>query len=353
MSLESLRKQIDETDAEIVRLLNQRAQTAHEIGKVKADSESQVYVPHREKQVLDRVCAAGQGPLPEESLRAIYTEIMSACRALEHRPRVAFLGPRGTFSQQGVMEQFGSQVDLVDVRTIRSVFKAVEQKQADFGLVPIENSAEGGIGETMDALVDTPLIVCGEVSIPIHHNLMGKGLLDYVKRIYSKLPILEQCGEWLAANMPNAELVEVASSSIAAERAASEEDAAAIGHQEAARIYGLKILQAHVEDDPRNTTRFLVLGRHPAGATGNDRTSIVCFIKDEVGALLRILAHFNDHGVNLSFIESRPTRRKIWDYCFFIDLEGHVEDAPVAAAIEEVRKECRDVKLLGSYPVSR
>ena len=354
MTVEDLRREIDALDVEIVRLLGRRAELAGRLGRLKEKANHAIYDPAREKAVLDRVAGADGGPLPPSSLRAIYTEIISACRALERRPRVAFLGPEGTFTHQAAKAKFGHAIDLISVRTIRSVFNAVVRGEADFGVAPIENSTDGGIGETMDALIEAPVCVCGEVSIPIHHNLMScEKALSAVRRVYSKLTVFEQCGEWLAANLPGADLVEAQSTTHAAERAAREPGSAAIGHEEAARLHGLEILARHIEDDPRNATRFLVLGAEPARPTGNDRTSIVCFIKDEVGALLRILERFRDHGLNLSFIESRPSRRKVWDYCFFIDLEGHADDPPVAAALREVRQVCSDVKLLGSYPISR
>jgi len=353
MSLDGLRARIDALDREIVRLLNERAALAADIGRIKQEANDPVHAPAREKQVLSRVTGANEGPLSDAALSAIYGEIISACRALQRRPRVAFLGPRGTFSHQGVKARFGSDVDLVEGRTIRSVFSAVARGEADFGVVPIENSTEGGIGETMDALIDTPLQVCGEISIPVHHNLMGRGRLEDVERVCSKLQVFEQCSAWLAANLPNADLVEVASTTQAAERASRDAAVGAICHEEAARLYGLEILAPRIEDDPRNATRFLVVGNEPAAPTGADRTSLICFIKDEVGALLRILERFRDHGLNLTFIESRPSRRRMWDYCFFIDFEGHIADRHVAEAIEEVRRVCGEVKLLGSYPISR
>jgi chorismate mutase / prephenate dehydratase len=352
MGIEELRAQIDELDTEIIRLLNRRAEAAGQIGSLKQRSEAGIYVPEREEIVLRRVNEANKGPLPSEAVRAIYTEVISACRALERRPRVAYLGPEGTFTFLGAKARFGSSADLLSFSTIPAVFMAVTRNEAEYGVVPIENSSEGGIGETLDALIDTPLKVCGEVQIPVHHCLMAKCELGDVRRVYSKVQVFEQCGEWLAGNMPRVELREAESTSRAAQRAGDEEGAAAIGHEEVARKHGLRILARNIEEDPRNATRFFVLGRTLARRTGKDKTSILCFVKDEVGALIHILQPFAEHKLNLSRIESRPSKRRVWDYCFFIDFEGHVEDKSVSAALDAVRRACKEMKVLGSYPIA-
>jgi chorismate mutase/prephenate dehydratase len=352
MGIEELRAQIDKLDAEIVRLLSRRGEAAAQIGKLKEQRQGCIYSPEREEQVLRRVQEANRGPLAPEALRAIYTEIVSACRALERRPRVAFLGPEGTFTHQGAKARFGTSADLIAVRTIKAAFAAVLRGDADYSIVPIENSSEGVVGETLDVLVDSPLKVCGEIRTPVHHNLMAKCSMDQVRRIYSKMQVFAQCGEWLASNLPEADLLDVGSTTQAAQRAAEEPGGAAIAHEEAARLYELTILSANIEDDPHNETRFFVLGRDSARPTGMDKTSVLCFIKDEVGALLHLLEPFREHGLNLTFIQSRPSRRRVWDYCFFMDFGGHEEDPAVAAALEKVRQQCREMKILGSYPVS-
>ena len=378
-NIEGLRGRIDKLDAEIVRLLNARAELAAQIGKLKqqnsrarpGDGSSRdpgspvqdaqaVYVPEREEQVLRRVeqlsaALGGKGLLSGEAMRAIYSEVISACRALERRPRVAYLGPEGTFTHQGARARFGSSADLIPVKTIQAAFTAVVRSDADYSVVPIENSSDGAVGETLDALIDSPLRVCGEIHIAVHHNLMARcdpANAGRVRKIYSKVQVFAQCGEWLAANMADVELVDAGSTTQAAQRAAQEEGAAAIAHEQAARIYGLTILSRHIEDDPRNATRFFVLGKESARPTGNDKTSLLCFIKDEVGALLHLLEPFRANGLNLTSIQSRPSKRRMWDYCFFIDFEGHVEDPNVSPALEQVRAACREVRVLGSYPVS-
>ncbi len=367
MSIDDLRARIDKLDAEIVRLLNSRAELAAQIGKLKLARQTEgglagpasgghknnaVYAPEREEQVLRRAEELSKGPLASDGLRAIYTEIISACRALERRPLVAYLGPEGTFTHQGAKARFGSSADLVPVKTIKAAFTAVLRSDADFSVVPIENSSDGAVGETLDALLDSPLKVCGEIHIAVHQNLMAKCELSQVRKIYSKVQVFAQCGEWLAANVADVELADAGSTTQAAQRASQEEGAAAIAHEEAARIYGLKILSRHIEDDPRNATRFFVLGKESAKPTGNDKTSLLCFIKDEVGALHHILEAFREHGLNLTSIQSRPSKRRMWDYCFFIDFEGHAEDANVASALEKVRAACKEMRILGSYPVS-
>jgi len=350
MGIEELRAKIDELDVRIVALLNERARLAVDIGKIKRANRALTYAPDREEQVLRRVANANTGPLPAASLRSIYTEVISACRALERPVRVAFLGPEGTFAHQAVKRQFGSAAEYLPVNSISGVFAEVESERADHGVVPIENSSEGGVGETLDAFMESQLKICGEIQLRIHHNLMARSRDAQITRIYSKAEVLGQCRRWLAEHYPAAELKETASTTQAARLATAEPESAAIAHEEAARIYGLTILHANIEDNPHNATRFFVLGKTFGQPTGNDKTSILCFIKDEVGALVSILRPLSDSGINMTKIESWPSRRKVWDYCFFIDFDGHCEEEPVRRALAEVSRHCSQMKLLGSYP---
>jgi len=347
-----LRARINRLDAEIVQRLNERAAVARDIGRVKREMESATFAPDREEVVYRRVAAHGSGPLPDEAVQAIYAEIISACRALEQAIRVAFLGPPGTFTQQAARKKFGSSARYVPVNGIDGVFTEVERGHADYGVVPIENSTEGGVHDTLEVFIRSNLRVCAEILLPVHHNLMAKGPRESIERIYSKAQVFGQCKGWLSNNFAGVELVDASSTTRAARAAAKEEGAAAIAHEEAARLYGLRVLFRRIEDSPDNLTRFFVIGNTLADPSGHDKTSVLCFIKDEIGALYRILVSFMEEGINLTYIQSLPSRRKAWDYCFYIDLEGHCKDPNVAAALEEVGRRSSEMKLLGSYPVS-
>jgi len=350
--IRDLRKKIDEIDKEVVDLLNQRAAIVCDIGKVKRTANSQIYAPHREKEVYDRVTKFNKGPLKTEGIRAIYREVMSASLGLEKPLRIAYLGPPGTFTHQAARMKFGHSVKCVPVRAIEDVFYEVAKGQVDYGVVPIENSAEGGVTDTLDMFIEYDVQICAEMLIPIHHNVMARCALEEVRKIYSKPQALSQCRTWLERNLPEVERIDTASTSHAAQIVAEEKHAAAIGSAEAGELYGLKILAADIEDRHNNMTRFLVLGADCAKPTGNDKTSILFTIKDEVGALFRMLEPFEGHGVNMTKIESRPSRRRAWDYCFFVDFLGHVEDPEVQRALEELEERCRSLKVLGSFPVS-
>lgn len=352
MSIDELRARIDELDAQIVELIKERADQARRIGALKSKQNIPVYAPHREQEILRRVSELAQGALSPDAVRAIYAEIMSACRAAEARSRVAFLGPAGTFTQQAARKQFGSTVDYLPANGIDGVFTEVERSDADYGVVPVETFADGGVNETLDMFIQSDLKVCGEIRLRIHHNLMANCAREEVKRIYSRPQVFSQCKAWLATNFPGVELVEMGSTTQAARAAQSEPGAAAIGHEEAAKLYKLKTLFSNIEDSPHNVTRFFVLGRDFAPPCGRDKTSTLCFIKDEVGALYRLLGSFYERGINLTYIQSLPSRRKAWDYCFFIDLEGHCREENVKAALEDVAQRCKELKLLGSYPAS-
>jgi len=350
MSIENLRAQIDRIDAQMVGLLNRRVRAAQAIGKLKNATGGPVYAPQREAQIHRRLASLNKGPLPADSLRAIYTEIISACRASERKLHVAFLGPEGTFSHQAARSQFGASFDGVPAASISQVFSEVEAGRADYGVVPIENSSEGGVGATKDAFVDSDLKVCCEFFLRVHHALMAQPGVRRFTSIYSKAEVFGQCRAFLAARYPDVELRNTSSTAEAARLAARQKTAAAIASREAAPLHGLKILHSAIEDNPVNVTRFLVLSRSLVPPSGNDKTSLLCFIRDEVGALFHILTPLKNAKINMTKIESWPSRRKPWDYCFFIDFLGHCEDPAVAKTLSILSRYCKEVKLLGSYP---
>jgi chorismate mutase/prephenate dehydratase len=351
MSLEEHRKAIDALDREILERLNERAKHAQAIGELKGGALA--YRPERETQVLQGLHAENAGPLRNEHVTGIFREVMSACRALEEPLRVAYLGPAGTFSHAAVSKQFGTFVDAVASPTFDDVFRAVESGQADYAVVPIENSTEGAVGRTMDLMVDTELSVCGEVKLRVNQNLLSNaGGLDRITRVYSHGQSLAQCVKWLAQHLPAVPRIAVASNAEAARLAASEAGAAAIAGENAGAIYGLATLAPHIEDEPNNTTRFWVLGRQHVGPSGRDETSLVMSSPNKPGAVYQLLAPFAAHGVSMSRFESRPARTAQWEYLFFIDLVGHRDDAPVKAALDELGKIAPFLKLLGSYPAA-
>jgi len=350
--LEALRRRIDELDAGIVRLINERAACAREIGEIKRASGAGPFVPARERAVYERVLELNSGPLPAEAVKAIYREIMSAMLALERCPRVAYLGPPGTFSHKAARSKFGSSVEYHPATSFRDVFLEVARGHADYGVVPVENSTEGGVNPAIDCFFETRLKICSEVYIAVHQNLLAAGERDGIRTIYSRPEVFGQCRQWLGANFPHAALLESPSTTGAAERAAREPGAAAIGPDTAAEIYGLRVLESAIEDNPENVTRFVVIGREPARRTGKDKTSLMFSISDAPGALQGMLEPFSQRGINLTRIESRPSKKRAWDYYFFADLAGHAEDAPVKAAIEELAGRCRHLEVLGSYPAA-
>jgi chorismate mutase/prephenate dehydratase len=352
MDIEKLRARIDRLDARILDLLNHRMRAAQQIGRLKRADGRVVYAPQREAAVLRRLARANRGPLSREALRSIYTEIISACRASEKRLRIAFLGPEGTFSHQAVLRHFGSCVDPAPFGDISRVFTEVEAGHADYGVAPVENSTEGGVGATLNGLMESDLKICAEVYMRIHHNLLARSAASRIRRIYSKAEVFGQCQAWLAANYPHAETVETASTVQAAERAASEPGSAAIAHMDVARRLRLKAIHRAIEDSPFNMTRFLVLSHSLVPPSGHDKTSILCFVRDEIGALVNILSPFKRQRISLTKVESWPSRRKPWDYCFFIDFMGSYEDPPVAKALQGVAQRSKEMKLLGSYPAA-
>ncbi|MEM4990497.1 prephenate dehydratase [Collimonas sp. H4R21] len=348
-----LRQQIDAIDAEILALLNRRAQIAQEVGHVKAENNAPVFRPEREAQVLQKVAERNPGPLQGSDVQTIFREVMSACRALEKRVTVAYLGPAGTFSEQAVYQQFGHAVEGLACVSIDEVFRAAEAGTADFGVVPIENSSEGVINRTLDLLLQTTLSISGEVSIPVHHSLMSKaGTMDGVARICAHSQALAQCNAWLNQHYPNIERQAVASNAEAARMASENATVAGIAGEIAAQKYDLQIVSAHIQDDPHNRTRFAVVGRLKNGASGKDQTSLVLSVANKAGAVYKLLAPLAKHGVSMTRFESRPARMGAWEYYFYVDVEGHAGDDKVAKALAELQQNAAFYKLLGSYPRS-
>lgn len=345
------RAEIDRIDAEVVRLLSERARLAQEIGRLKGDGP--VYRPEREAEVLRRVVESNPGPLPGTAVGRIYAEIISACRALEGRLRVGFLGPAGTFSEMAVLKHFGQHVEGVPLGSIDEVFRQAETGAAEFAVVPVENSTEGVVGRTLDLLLQTPLAICAEVVLRVHQNLMAKEAgLAGIARVYSHAQSLAQCHQWLGRNLPDAARVQVSSNAEAARLAAAEPGAAAVGPAIAAARYGLQLLAENIEDAPDNLTRFLVLGGVRPAPTGRDRTSLVMSAPNRPGAVHALIGPFARHGVSMNRIESRPARFGRWEYMFYIDVEGHERDPAVAAALAELKGLAPFLKILGSYPVA-
>ncbi len=351
--LAQLREGIDRIDNDVLRLVSERARLAHRIGEIK---HGNVYRPEREAQVLRRIAELNPGPLSDEAVQRIEREIMSACMALEQPLQVAYLGPAGTFSETAARKHFGGSPTLVACPAIDDVFRAVEAGNVDYAVVPVENSTEGAIGRTLDLMLASPLKICGEINLRIHQNLLSKlESLDQVQRIYSHSQSLAQCHEWLNRNLVGISRTPVASNAEAARMAAEDESAAAIAGEAAARRYGLNILSAGIEDDPNNTTRFLVLGRHDAGPSGVDKTSLVCSTQNKPGAMHDLLVPFATNGVSMSKFESRPARGMMggrWAYVFFVDIEGHQTDERVGQALADLNSRAGFVKVLGSYPAA-
>jgi chorismate mutase/prephenate dehydratase len=350
--LEKLRREIDRLDDELAALIERRAAQAKKIGALKNGAAA--YRPERESQVLNRV-AGKAAVLSRERMAAIFREIISACRGLEEAIRVSYLGPEGTFSEQAVRKHFGAAVEALPVPSVDEAFRRCESGGAQFTVVPVENSTEGVVGRTLDLLVTTPLRICGEVELRVQQNLLSRETsLQTVKRVYSHSQSLAQCNGWLAQNLPAAERVPVASNAEAAQRAAQEQGAAAVAGQAAGERYGLNALARSIEDDASNTTRFLVLGTLDPAPSGRDRTSLVMSAENRPGAVHALLTPLAAHGVSMSRIESRPARARtaLWEYLFFIDVEGHRQDAHVAAALAELRSNAPYLKILGSYPVA-
>ena len=350
MSLRDLRVRIDSVDDRLLALLKERAELVHEVGLIKRQTGEPYYAPEREEAMLRRLIAANESRLPDTSVRAIYREILSAMRALEQDIVVAYLGPPATFSHAAAMVHFGSGVKFSPERTVAEVFEAVERGRAHYGVVPIENSLEGAVSATLDRFTDTTARICAQVFLPIELNLLGQGDIAGVKKVYSHPQPFGQCRQWLAENLPSAECVEVSSTARAAELAAGEPGSAAIAGLAAGEVFGLGLLARSIQDSAGNVTRFFVIGGKPAGPSGSDMTSVMFAVKDQPGALARALEPFEKAGISLTRIESRPSKRRPWEYHFFADLNGHADDPAVAGALEKLREACSLTVVLGSYP---
>jgi chorismate mutase/prephenate dehydratase len=351
--IDALRERIDGLDRALLKLISRRGALAKRIGTIKKKRGEGVYVPSREKQIFDRLTKINDGPYRDASVFAIFREIISATRALEEPTRVAFLGPVATFTHMAAVRHFGSSATFCAQSGIAEVFSEVEKAHADYGVVPVENSTEGVVNYTLDKFVESDLKICSEIIIPVAHNLLSaEADLARVRRVYSHPQALSQCRQWLALNLPRAELKEADSTSSAARRIAREKGAAAIASRFAADMYGLNILASDIQDQVKNFTRFLVIGGQEAGRTGNDKTSLAFVAKDRAGVLYRLLRPLAEAKINLTKIESRPLKKRAWEYMFFVDLDGHVSERRIMKALAGLREECESFKILGSYPKS-
>ncbi len=354
-ALAGVRADIDRIDGDILRLLNERARCAQRVGEIKAEfgDAGFIYRPEREAQVLRRLQEANPGPLPSENITFFFREVMSACLSLEQPLGIAFLGPLGSFSGSAATKHFGHAANLLPLSSIDDVFREVEAGHAHYAVVPVENSTEGAVGRTMDLLLSTPLKICGEVVLPIHQNLLSKEAdLGKISKVYSHAQSLAQCHEWLNQNLPGVPRISVASNSLAAQMAAEEPGVAAIAGEAAAERFNLPKLAANIEDEPNNTTRFLILGKHDAGPSGRDKTSLIMSAPNRTGALHELLLPLSTAGVSMCRLESRPARNALWEYVFYVDIEGHRDDPAVKAALEKLAGYAAYLKILGSYPLA-
>ena len=349
--LSELRKNINGIDKKIITLLNNRASAAKVIGKLKKEAGVSIYTPEREVEIYENIIKENKGPLPDKALFAVYREIMSGSLGLEKKLKIAYLGPEATFTHQAGIKKFGSNIEYYACPTITDVFRDVEAERSDYGVVPVENSTEGMISHTLDMFINSDLKICSEIMLEISHNLLGKCNIKSVKKIYSKQEVFGQCRLWLEINMRGIALTEVSSTSKAAEIASQEKNSAAIASMLAAKKYRLNVIAKDIEDNPNNVTRFLVIGEAIPRPTKKDKTSIMFSVKDKVGALHDILVPFKKYRINLTKIESRPSKRKTWEYYFFVDMTGHCENQNVKKALNELEKHCSFLKILGSYPI--
>lgn len=350
MNLSEHRKAIDQLDEQIVRLLNERTRHVLAIGDIKLAAGEEIYAPHRERAVFDRVCKLNAGPITNDQLRSIYREVMSSALALEKTMTIAYFGPEATFTHQAAIQKFGSSLNYSAQKTIADVFTEVSKKSADYGVVPVENSTEGVVTHTLDMFVDSDLKIVSQIVLRIQQCLMSNSPKSKIKKLYVHPQSLAQCRGWIQMHLPRVEIVETSSNARSAELAAKEKYAAAIGGVLAAEKYGLEILQQDIQDNSVNVTRFIVLGRQCSPPTGADRTSLMISVADKSGALHSAIAAFRKYKINMTKIESRPSKRKAWEYFFFIDCAGHFQDAKVAKAIKLLGDHCNFVKILGSYP---
>ena len=352
MNLKKLRNKIDKVDKQIVELLSQRAGYTLSIGDLKRKANKGIYAPDRETFILRRLKKLSKSPLSKDALESIYREIMSSSLSLEKPLEIAYLGPKATFTHLAALKKFGSQVKYIDCDSISDVFLEVEKGSCDYGVVPLDNSIEGAVTHTLDMLMDYPLNICSEIILEISHNLLSNYKKEAIKKIYSNPQVFAQCRIWIERNLPKAERIEVSSTARAAELSKRQRNSSCIASLLAAKEYALKVVARDIEDSPHNVTRFLVIGKYDIPPTGQDKTSIIFSIKDRVGALHDMLLPFKRHKINLTKIESRPSKKKAWDYYFFVDLAGHHQDSRVKKAIKELEDKCTFLKILGSYPTA-
>ena len=346
--ISDLRQHIDSIDDSLLDLLNKRAEIARQVGEAK--KQGVVYRPEREAQVHRRLHAKNSGPLSNDTISHLFTEVISSCRAQEELLTVACLGPAGTFSEEAVLKQFGSQIKLIYCSTIDEVFKSVGSDVAAYGVVPLENSTEGAISRTLDLLFESPLKLCGEIGLPVRHNLLSKEKPENIEKIYSHSQSLSQCQKWLGQHFPSAQLIPVASNAAAAKLVATEARSAAIAGRIAGEHFGLTFIHSSIEDKPDNTTRFGVVSKSEVGTSGSDKTSIVLAAQHKPGAILGLLEPLAENGISMTRLESRPSGLGLWEYMFFIDLEGHKDDEVMQAALSEIQSKSGFFKILGSYP---
>ena len=354
MNLADCRKKIDQIDVELVRLLNERARVVLQVGRLKRGARSQLYyVPHRERQVLANVIGANKGPLPDRALEAIWREIMSASLAIEKPIRVAFLGPEATFAHIAALSKFGQSVEYAPLRSIGAVFAETMAGDADYGVVPVENSTEGNVAETLDMFLEHRLKVCAEIRLPIHHSLLARCSLKQVRRVVSRPIAVAQCRSWLTANLPKAEIVDADSTASAAQVAARLPNAAAIAHRGAAELYGLKVLAENIEDRRNNVTRFFVIGPEMSTEpTGRDKTALLFAVKHKPGSLCDALVPFKRNLVNITVLQSRPFRQRSWEYYFFVEVQGHCQELRMKRLLKDLNTHCTYLQVLGSFPVA-
>ncbi len=350
MNLDDYRAEIDRLDETILRLLNERSACAVEVGQLKRKAGLPLYVPCREREVLDRLASINQGPMTGKMIQAVYREIMSAALAMEKPLTIAYLGPPSTFSHQAARSKFGAAVEYLPCETIGDVFYATAKKSADYGVVPVENSSEGGVTETMDSFLQTRQTVCAEIYMPVAHHLLAKGDRRGLRRVASHPQALAQCRRWLQRELPGIDVAAVTSTARAAQMAAEDPQTGALAGELAAEMHDLQLLSSDVQDEVGNMTRFLVLGPVNPNSSGQDKTSIFFSVKHDVGALYGALSIFKQYNLNLTRIESRPSRNRVWEYYFFVDLEGHAADTHVARALADVERHCTLLMVLGSYP---
>ncbi len=352
MNIPEHRKSIDQLDAQIIDLLNTRTRHVLAIGEIKIRHGEEIYAPHRERAVLSRLRRLNKGPITNESLRSIYREIMSSALSLEKTMQIAYLGPEATFTHQAAIRRFGSSLRYASQKTIADVFTEVSKGRADYGVVPVENSTEGVVTHTLDMFVDSDLKIVAQIVMPVQHCLVSNGPRSKIVRLYAHPQSLGQCRVWVQTNLPRVEIIETSSNARSAELAAKEKGAAAIAGLLAAERYSVDVLDYDIQDNVANATRFLVLGRQCSPPTGQDRTSIMISVTDKVGALYSAIAAFRRFRINMTKIESRPSKRKAWEYFFFIDCDGHMNDKKVENAIRHLGEHCNFVKVLGSFPNS-